>query len=263
MAAAILLLAGLAGAAGANARWLPAGRMVPLLPADPRESATTLTLRSGEPPLEGAIGDAAGILRLDFGETALQLDLGAAIFLGFLPGDGFTFGVQTLDGLVRLPISAESGPFTATLEWSHLSAHYADGVRYDDAKPDNTDGWSREQVRLLVAWRTAWVTPYLGLRELVHAIPAAPRPGVQAGLRAAGPAAATWFGALDVSLNADSGWTPGLSWQSGLLARAEGGRALRLGLAAYRGPAVAGKRRGQQDAWIGGAIGFDWLGGWE
>jgi len=257
------LLAGLAGASAATARWLPERRMVPLAPADPYETATALTLRSGDPPLEGVVGDMAGIARLDLGTAALQIDLGGAILLGFLPGDGFTFGVWTLDGLIRLPLSVEVGGFTGTVEWSHVSAHYADGVRYDGARPDNTDGWSREQVRLLAAWRTERVTPYLAVRELLHALPAAPRPGVQVGLRAAGTRSPTWYGAADASWNADTGWSTGLSWQSGLLARAAGGRALRLGLAAHLGPAVAGKRGAERDAWFGGTLAFDWLGGWE
>jgi hypothetical protein len=259
---AALLCALLPQAAGLELELLPGERLGPLLPADPHETANALVFRSGAPSLEGAVGSTAGLLRIDAGELQLQLELGAALFLGFLPGDGFTFGIHTVDGLLRVPVSATWGPLRASLEWAHVSAHYADGVRYGDQVPDNLDGYSRELFRLLGAWELPWVQPYVGLRQLVHSIPEAPGLGAQLGAKAQGGDDVGWYQALDLAWNAEHGWSTRVAAQGGLLLRGEG-RALRIGLAAYRGPALAGKREGEPDSYLGGTMSFDWHGGWR
>ena len=263
MAVRLLLAACLAPPAAAALEVLPGRRMAPLLPADPLETVSALAVRSGEPPLEGVVGDTAGVLRLDAGALQLQVDVGGAILLGFLPGDGFTFGISTVDGLLRVPVSLRWRELTATLAWAHVSAHYADGVRYGAEKPENLDPYSREELRLLAAWRFPWIEPYASVRGLIHTIPDAPRLGLQLGARAAGQRPATWYLAGDLAWNGDTDWRLRAAGQTGLLLRGAETRALRLGLAAYLGPAVAGKRAGEQDAWVGGLLAFDWHGGWE
>lgn len=250
-------------ATGATLQALPAERLTPLLPADPLETANTLVFRGGAPSIEGEVGDTAGLLRLEAGELAVQLELGAGIFLGFLPGEQLTFGIVTVDGLIRVPISAAWGPWRASLEWAHHSAHYADGVRYDDALPSNTDGYSREWLRMLGSCELPWVQPYLGVRQLVHSIPEAPGLGVQAGLKAHGARDLSWYQALDVTANAEFDWQPRLAYQGGLRLRGPQAQVFRAGLAAYRGPALAGKRAGVMDAYLGAVLAFDWHGGWN
>jgi hypothetical protein len=242
---------------------LPGQRLTPLMPADPHETANSLRFRGGEPPLEGVVGDTAGLVRLETGEVSLQLELGAAIFLGFLPGESFTFGIATVDGLIRVPLSVAWGDARLALEWAHISAHHADGVRYGEALPDNTDGYSREQLRLMAAWDLAWLQPYLGLRQLIHSIPQAPGPGAQLGFEAHGERALTWYQALDLAWAAETGWDTRISYEGGVLLRRPEGPAFRGGLIAYRGPALAGKRSGEQDAYLGAVLAFDWHGGWN
>lgn len=242
---------------------LPGERLTPLLPADPLETTNSLSFRSGDPPLEGVVGDTAGLLRVDTGPATLQLELGAAIFLGFLPGESFTFGIATVDGLIRVPVSLSWGDARLALEWGHISAHYADGVRYDDQLPENTRGYSREHLRLLAAWHLPWVQPYLGLRQLIHSIPSAPGFQVQTGLAAHGQRPGTWYQALDLAWSADTSWYTRASYQGGVLLRHPDGQAMRCGLVVYRGPALAGKRMGEHDSYIGGMLAFDWHGGWN
>jgi hypothetical protein len=250
-------------AAAAEFTALPSQRLTPLLPADPHETANSLRFRGGEPPLEGVVGDTAGLVRIDAGDISLQLELGAAIFLGFLPGESFTFGIATVDGLIRVPVSMAWGGARLALEWAHISAHYADGVRYGEELPDNTGGYSREHLRLLAAWDFPWVQPYLGLRQLIHSIPQAPGFAVQTGIAAHGERKLTWYQALDLAWAADTAWGTRISCEGGLLLRRPEGPAFRGGLIAYRGPAMAGKRSGEQDAYLGGVLAFDWHGGWN
>ncbi len=253
----------LPSAFSAELELLPGQRLTPLLAADPLETANTLTFRTGEPSLEGVVGDTAGLLRLDAGQVALQLELGAAILLGFLPGDGFTFGIATVDGLIRLPVSMAWGPWRASLEWAHISAHHADGVRYGEALPDKTDGYSREHLRLLASCDLPWVQPYLAAKQVFHSISQVPGLGLQAGLVAHGQRETSWYQALDLAWNADTDWRTRLSYQGGLRLRGAGSSTFRTGLAAYRGPALAGKRAGENDAYLGAIMAFDWHGGWN
>ncbi len=263
MLALALCCALLPAASAAELELLPHRRLTPLLPADPQETSNSLLFRSEEPPLEGVVGHTAGLLRLEAGPMDLQLELGAAIFLGFLPGESFTFGIATVDGLIRVPVALEWGDLHASLEWTHISAHYADGVRYDEQLPQNTTGYSREQLRLLAAWDFPWVRPYLGLRQLVHSIPQSPGFAAQVGAEAHGESVTTWYAAADLAWAADTDWATRASGQTGLLIRRSEGTAMRLGLVGFRGPALAGKRRGELDRYVGGVLGFDWHGGWN
>lgn len=263
MLALSLACALLTTAHGAVVTPLPGQRLTPLLPADPFETANSLVLRTGVPPLEGVVGDTAGLVGLEAGPVELQLELGAAIYLGFLPGDAFTFGIATVDGLIRVPVSMAWGDWRFSLEWAHISAHYADGVRYGEALPDNTDGYSREHLRTLASWELPWVQPYLGVQQLIHSIPKAPGFMVQTGLKAHGQRRLSWYQALDLAWAADTAWLTRASYQGGLLLRREDGQALRGGLIAFRGPALAGKRGGELDTYLGGVLTFDWHGGWQ
>lgn len=242
----------------------PAERLVPLLPADPYETGNALLFRSGDPPLEGTVGDTLGLVRFELGALTLQADLGAAIFLGFLPGEAFTFGIATVDGIIRVPITATWKRWQLSLEWAHVSAHYADGVRYgENLPPKDSDGYSRESLRLVASAALPWVQPYLGVRELVHVIPQAERFGVQAGCKAHGLRKITWYQALDLAWNAEHDWQTRASYQGGVLLRSDGPRALRVGGVAFHGPALAGKRDGETDRYLGAVLGFDWHGGWN
>ena len=71
----------------------------------------------------------------------------------------------------------------------------------------------------------------------------------------------SWYAALDLCWNADQEWQTGASGQAGLLLQSEQSRSLRLGAAAYTGPAMAGKRAGEDDSWLGGVLALDWHGG--
>ncbi len=250
------LALGVPQATSASVHGLPIQRATPVLLADPAETTWSLKLRTGGTSIEGVVGDALGLVQLETERVSVQADLAAAIFLAFFPGDGLTFGITTLDGLLRLPISLELGAFTTTLEWAHLSAHYADGVRYAKLQPQNLDPYSREYLRLLVCWSNERITPYLAFRQLIHTIPEASAPGLQLGMKFHGQGSITWYSALDAKWNADVDWRSALAIQSGLMIRRKQ-RWFRLGLAGYSGPWAAGKLAQDYDAYLGALMAFD------
>lgn len=255
--AGFLLLAAPATLHAGSVDWLPETPLLTPQVADPRETATAFTLRSGTTRLDGTIADRVCLLHYTTSDLALQVDLGLGLFLGFDPGGSLTFGITTVDGLIRLPVAARWRDLGALVEWAHLSAHYADGVRQSDLRPPEDEGpWSREYVRVAFSWEHATFRPYVGSRALIHTMPEAPILGFQAGWTVLGPWRVAPFHAADLKLDADRGWRPALSGQAGVAFRAGGASALVLAATGHWGPDDTGKLQGEDDPYLGGMIGF-------
>jgi len=255
----LVLLATAPGGAGEPdaVAWLPRGSLAPVLVADPWQVRSDLALRRDFPSIGGQVGDRVAVVRVAWDGGAAEAGFAAGLHLGFVPADGFTFGIATVDGLLEVPATVALGPLVFTVAWTHLSSHFADGVRYLDEPPEERSPHSREAVRAVVAWRGGWWSAYGGAREILHAVPEAPRPGIQAGASVEGPWRAAPFLALDGRWNADTGWYTGASLLAGLRVRGPGGRPLRAGLAAYRGPRVQGMLAEEDDAFVGAIVAFD------
>lgn len=236
--------------------WLPGGALTSPQVADTRETWSTVVLRTGNTRLDAAIADRRGLFRLDLPQGTLQLDLAAALYLGFDPGGELTFGITTVDGLVRLPLALRWRELGATLEWAHISAHFADGVRtLEDPLPD-PGVYSREYLRLVAGWEHPLFQPYVGARQLIHVLPDAPAPGVQAGWSAWGPWAVSPYQATDLQWAAEHGWRTAASGHLGLALRGQEGYRILVAGVGRRGPDDTGKRMGADETYVGLLLGF-------
>jgi hypothetical protein len=250
----VLLPAAWAGDAGT---WLPEASLLPPALADTTETVPSLAVRSSEVPrIAVTLGESFGIYRLDAGSFGFQGNLGAGLFVGFTPGGEMTFDMLTADGVVRLSVAGAHGPYRVMAEWSHLSAHFADGLRSQEDRPLHPCAFSRESLRLLGAWTDGRIAPYAGFTELLHAIPEAERPGFQLGWSSQPRRHAGLYHAFDLKTQAELDWKPSLSAQVGLLFRPTPGPGFRVGLSAFAGPDDTGQLWGQDERYIGGLIGF-------
>ncbi len=245
---------------------LPAESVWTLPVADTRAPLSTVLLRSNG---EGLAIDAAlaadfPVLSLQTGGWELQAGLLAGAFMQFGAGGELTFDLQTFDGQFGLPVDARSGPWSARVQWVHVSAHYGDGIRKSGAAPENLNAYSREYVSLLgsrdlVIPRVVSARAYLGAHALIHSLPEAPPLAVQVGGEVFGPWQIAPYLAVDLHLAQEHTWAPAMSGQLGLAASA-GPRRFRLGLAARTGPDDTGKTAGTPERWIGVLFGFDHTG---
>lgn len=239
------------------AAWLPRGSLAPVLVADPWQVRTEVVVRPGFPVLGGQVGDRVAVVRVAWDGGAAEAGFAAGLHLGFVPADAFTFGVATVDGLLEVPATVALGRAAVTLAWTHLSSHFADGVRYLEEPPEARDPHSRETLRAVAAWRGGWWTAYGGAHAILHAVPDAPWPGLQVGGAVEGPSRASPFLAVDGRWNGDTSWRTGASLLAGVRVRGPGGRSLRAGFAAYRGPRVQGMLADEDDAFVGALVAFD------
>jgi hypothetical protein len=237
--------------------WLPETSLLPPAMADNLEPLPSIQVRStAMPRVEATLGDTFGLYRLETGSLRLQIDLGAGLFLGFFPAGEMSFGLLTVDGLLQLPVTVARGPYRIRLQWSHVSAHYADGLRLTDDHPDAPSAFSRESLRLLGCWTDGRWAPYAAFTSIVHAIPEADRPGFQAGWSFWPKSTVGLYHAFDLKTQADLDWRPSLSAQVGLFLSPSKGHAFRVGLAAYTGPDDTGQFYGQTERYLGAVVGF-------
>ncbi len=255
---ALLLLAPPQSLGSTETSPLPAGTLAAPLLADPRETSSSLTLRTGTPAIETTLATDIGIVRFTADRVALQLDLSAGFFVDFEPEGELTFAGTTFDGLFRFPVSVSIQRVSVRLEWAHISGHYLDGARIlDDYGDLNTETYSREYLRLLIMWEGSAFSPYAGWRELLHSLPQVPGPAFQLGYNLVDPAEYPVYHALDVKQAAEYDWSPSVTVQAGLHLRGNHYRAVRLGLLLRTGPDDTGKLMGQADTYLGLVLGFD------
>jgi len=251
----VVLLVG-SGRASADSdvgwQFLPGSNTRPVLWADGREPMSRVTGRTGQTRLEATLADGFVAFRYDADAWAVQIGLASGGYLSFDPKGSMTFALVTFDGLVSLPITFTHGDLAHTVDWTHVSAHYADGIRgvlgYGEI---DTGTYSREHLRWTTAFQAGRWTPYLGARVLIHSIPEVAPLGFQAGLQWDGRADLPLFAAVDGRAAAEHGWRARLRGQVG--ARFEGprDRGVQLGLECARGPDEKGKWEGREDPYCG------------
>lgn len=245
---------------------LPALSLHPPRLADPREWQSRLAIAPAG--IDAAMADTFGFVGMD-GLTlggqplAWQLGLGAGVYMGFLPGGELTFDLVSFDGIFGLPLDLRWGRFDARLSLTHLSAHYADGVRrIDGPLPEDTGPYSREWAELNLGVQLGPAHPYVSGRIITHSADGGAGPAVGLGVDAAlprrvSPVGGVWYGARQ-----EQGWTPAFSAQLGLGLRADDARddvapaMLRLMADAYVGPNQAGKLEDRDERRVGFLLGF-------
>lgn len=231
--------------------------------ADTRSALSTVLLRAdGEGlAIDAALGADFPIVGASFGEVELQVGLLAATFMAFGAGGELTFDLITFDGRFGLPLDLRAGPWSARVEWVHVSAHYGDGVRSQGELPQNLNAYSREFMN--VYGSRDFTVPdvlearlLLGGHALLHAEPEAAPWAIQVAGEVRGPWAITPYLAADLQAAQEHNFRPALAVQAGMEA-ASGPRRFRLAFAARLGPDEAGKTAGEEDRWVGLIFGFD------
>ncbi|MFN7147699.1 MAG: hypothetical protein ACK4YP_28275 [Myxococcota bacterium] len=232
--------------------------------ADSRAPRSAITVHAaGGPGIDATLALPVPLVEAAWGDTRLQVGLAAALFLGFVGDGALVFDFETFDGWFALPVDLAVGPWTARLEWAHLSAHYGDGVRDNSARPGNFDPWSREWVRLwgardlTGAWGGARL--YASAWALLHALPAADPFGASGGAELEGPWPLAPYVAVDLRVAQEDGWAPAVGGQLGARMRA-GTHRMRLGLSGRVGPEDTGKLRPGTEAWLGVTLAYDRVG---
>jgi len=229
--------------------------------ADSRAPRSSLTVRTGErPTIDATLGLPLPLVEFAWNDTRVQIGLATAIFLGFVNDGPLIFDFETFDGWFALPVDVSAGPWSARLEWAHLSAHYGDGIRDNSARPGNIDPFSREWVRLWGARTLGPARVYGSAWALLHTLPEAPPFGFSAGAEVEGPWRVAPYAAVDLRLAQEDAWAPAIGGQAGARLRS-GTHRLRLGVAARSGPEDTGKLRPGTEAWVGGILTYDRVGG--
>lgn len=240
--------------------WLPDEPLFPLPVADSRAPLSAVTLRFEDSlVIDATLAADFPIVNVSFGETRpLRLGFGVAAgaYMGFDPSGELTFQLQTFDGLFAFPLDLAWGPLRARLQWAHLSAHFADGVRDDPELRDRRDAFSREWVQLQVAGLLGPASVYGGSRLILHAEDEVDPFGVQVGGMIAGPWVVAPYAAVDLQIYGEQGWRPALAGQVGAQAHLRRTR-FRLGAAARYGAEDTGQLYDLDEAWIGMVFGFD------
>ncbi|MDP2308310.1 MAG: DUF1207 domain-containing protein [Pseudomonadota bacterium] len=225
--------------------------------ADTRAPRSALTVRvAGAPAIDATLALPVPLVELVRGDVHVQVGLATALFLGFV-GDGpLVFDFETFDGWFALPIDLAVGPWSARLEWAHLSAHYGDGVRDNAARPGNFDPYSREWARLWGARTLGPARVYASAWALLHALPASEPFGFSGGAEIEGPWPLAPYAAVDLRIAQEDAWSPAVSGQAGGRL-VMGTHRLRLGASARVGPEDTGKLRPGEEAWVGVTLSYD------
>ncbi len=237
---------------------LPAEALCPTPLADTRapRSAVTLLGADGGLGVDAVIATEFPLVlyRAPWGSVSAGLEAGA--FLRFGAGGELTFDLYTFDGLFGIPLAWAKGPWSARVAWTHLSAHYGDGVRTSGDRPTNLEAWSREQVQVQVVRTAGPARFYGGGRVLLHSLPEASPFAVQVGSEGVGPWRVSPYGAVDLQLAAETAWVPAVSGQLGGIWQAEYA-ALRVSAVGRIGPEDTGKMTGEIERYVGLLVGFD------
>lgn len=215
--------------------------------AHPRspEFALLVILNAGSDRVTGVMGSRIPFLNFHTGDLHLQIGFDAGVWTDLrMVSNVFGFPLTAVDYLFGVPFMASYGPFSASLELSHISAHLGDGV----LMPRDPIKYTREFARLVVAY--ALTTHELALRFyaggqlLLHTVPQVPPGAVEVGVEARFErwAAVQPYVALTGLYQGDTG-TFDVSGQLGVYLARERARAFsfRFALAGYWGS----DRRGQ------------------
>lgn len=155
--------------------------------AHPRspEFSLVVILNPGSDRVTGVMGSRIPFLNLHQGDLHLQLGFDAGVWTDLrMVSNVFGFPLTAVDYLFGVPFMAKYGPFSASLELSHISAHLGDGV----LMPRDPIKYTREFARLVVAY--ALTTHQLALRFyaggqlLLHTVPQVPPGAAEVGVEA-------------------------------------------------------------------------------
>lgn len=237
-------------------RFAPEGRLFRPLLADPGEARLGIFTYLKENRIEGMIGGAWEAFETTWPSTRLRTGIHAGVFT-LLRKTGATFPLETADFLFGLHTDLSRGRFTGRFEFSHVSAHLADG--YKGPRPPIT--YSREFFTLQGSYERSPVRLYAGIRLSNHAIPNVRRWGLQSGgelmsrpLRKNLPHVYTAF---DVRVFDDGGITANCTAQVGFLFHNPRRAGLRLALLLHTGKSEHGQFHRLPNRYAGVGFFFD------
>lgn len=236
---------------------LPAAGLLGLPVADTRSPNSAVNLRWDDGfSIDATLGASFPVLEYRAEAGAVQIGVEAAGFMGFDPDGALTFDLDTFDGVFGFPLSARTGPWSGRLEWAHVSAHFADGVRDNGELPGSGDQYSREYLRLLAARDLGPARVYAGARMLTHDARDSAPWMAQVGAEVFAPWRVAPYAALDLQLAQEFDWRPALGGQAGVAFPGDAAR-FRVAMIARRGPDDTGKLDGALESYLGLGLGFD------
>lgn len=155
--------------------------------AHPRspEFSLVVILNPGSDRVTGVMGSRIPFLNLHQGDLHLQLGFDAGVWTDLrMVSNVFGFPLTAVDYLFGVPFMAKYGPFSASLELSHISAHLGDGV----LMPRDPIKYTREFARLVVAYaltvQQVAFRFYVGGQLLLHTVPQVPPGAAEVGVEA-------------------------------------------------------------------------------
>ncbi len=155
--------------------------------AHPRspEFALVIILNPGSDRVTGVMGSRIPFLNLHLDALHLQLGFDAGVWTDLrMVTNVFGFPLTAVDYLFGFPFMASYGPFSASLELSHISAHLGDGA----LMPREAFKYTREFARLVVAWAVTThqvaLRLYAGGQVLLHTVPEVPPGAAEVGVEA-------------------------------------------------------------------------------
>jgi hypothetical protein len=256
---------------GVSWSWLPPDPLFRIPIADTRAPQSHVTLRKdyangvGELLPFGKAIDAAVAGEFRIGELSvagwqLQPLISGAAFMVFRSEQELTFDLLAFDGYFGFPVDLRRGIWAGRLQWAHVSAHTADGMRKAEPDPPIPEGaWSREYWQLQGGPSLDWWRVYGGVLMVTHSIHDSGRWDLQAGGSVEGPWRLAPYAALDIKTQQTFEWAFSGAAHVGARLRGERQR-LRLALVGYRGLEDTGKLEGREERYLGLALGLDTLG---
>ncbi len=236
---------------------LPATGLFGLPAADTRSAASVVNLRWDDGfSIDATLGASFPAVEYHADAWAAQVGVEAAGFMHFDPDGALTFDLDTFDGVFGFPVTGRTGPWSARVEWAHVSAHFADGVRDNGALPGSGDQYSREYLRLLAARDIGPARIYTGGRVLTHDARDSAPWMAQLGAEVFAPWRAAPYAAIDLQLAQEFGWNPAVGGQVGVAFPAERAR-FRIAMIGRHGPDDTGKLDGATESYLGLGFGFD------
>jgi len=239
---------------------LPVSGLLGLPVADTRSANSVVNLRWDDGfAIDAAIG--ANFPAVEYrGEAwAAQVGVEAAGFMSFDPDGALTFDLDTFDGVFGFPLSARAGRWSGRVEWAHLSAHFADGVRDNGALPGSGDQYSREYLRFIAARDLGPARVYGGGRLLTHDARDSEPWMAQVGAEVFAPWRLAPYAAVDLQLAQEFDWSPAIGGQTGVAFPGDHAR-FRVAMIGRHGPDDTGKLDGAQESYLGLGFGFDYGG---
>lgn len=257
--------------------FLPAGRLFDLPVADSRAPLSGVSVRAAQ--VEGGVlrwGTfqaidatlAADVPLVEWGAgLKLRASIAASAHMGFQADAQLTFGLRTFDGVFAFPLDFGwplddgRGDWSCRFQWTHVSAHTADGIRSERELLEQEDlsaPWSREYLQLLAGPSWPGMRLYGGGRYLLHVAgdEVVPPWTVHAGLEATGLTRLAPYTALDVKAYQELGWRPTLAMHVGLRLSGPSHR-MRLALAGSTGTDDTGKFFGEEEHYLGLTLAVD------